>query len=172
MKIFIDDERYPLKGEEGDWIIVREAQAAIDLIRANAAQVTHISFDNDLGCDLQGRDVMNAVLGTPVSAPIPLPRLVELRVHSANVPAFTAMMEIAQCARDNGVLRPNVRIEGASALYIVYPNITSWYDDAYEDEKDRLAALAGGSDDVTADLQRVEERYGIIMEGNGVCRLP
>ena len=172
MKIFIDDERYPLAGEKADWVIVREGQGAIDLIRANAAQITHISFDNDLGGDLQGRDVMNTVLGTPVSEPIPLPRLVELRVHSANVIAFTAMMEIAQCARDNGVLQPNVRIEVASALYTDYPNITNWYDDAYENEKDRLAALAGESDDITADLQRVEERCGIIMEGNGVCRLP
>lgn len=172
MKIFIDDERYPLRGEERDWVIVRDPVTALAIIRANAATITHISFDNDLGYDTEGRTILSMVLGTPVMAPMVMPRLEEIRVHSANTVANKSMIDLAQSAQQTGTLRQDVRIEQASALYTTYPTLESWYDDAYEGEKERLAALTDPVDGEMQRLQDVEDRLGVVMDGNGTCKLP
>lgn len=141
MKIFIDDERYPPRTEQGEWIIVRDPQSAIALIKTNAAWITHISFDNDLGYALEGRHVMLAILGDAMNEPTPLPRIKEIRVHSANVVASRNMLETAKDAKAKGAIRSDVEIYYVPATHSNYETQTSWYDEAYEDEKDRLAAL-------------------------------
>ena len=175
MKIFIDDERMPPKDEIGDWVIARDPKTACGLLNANAPFITHLSFDNDLGYEMEGRDIMAHIFGTPVVPPLPLPKLVEIRVHSANVVANSAMLDLARCALKSGVLLPGVTIQNRSALHERYDTIGgSWYDDDYETEKDRLEAVRngnGGQDEI-ARLKEVEDRYGIIMEGNGTCLLP
>jgi len=128
MKIFIDDERMPLRDEIGEWIIVREPKTAIDLIRANAPFVTHLSFDNDLGFELEGDDVMKALFGTPMTAPVRLPVLQEIRVHSANIVKNKAMIDRAVSARDAGVIGADVHIEARSALYERYQLLEHFID--------------------------------------------
>ena len=141
MKIFIDDERFPAREEQGSWIIVRDPDSAINLIKANAAWITDISFDNDLGYKLEGRHVMQAILGDAMNAPTPLPRLESIRVHSANVVAAKAMLEAAKDARNKGILRENVEIVYVPATHETYETLLSWYDEVYETEKDRLASI-------------------------------
>jgi len=136
MKIFIDDERFPIREETGEWIIVRDPDSALSIIRSNSAWITHISFDNDLGFPIEGRTIMVAIFGEQV----PFPVLEEICVHSANVVAAKAMFDLATSAQKAGILRENVRIEMRSALHVKYQTISSWYDDGYENEKDRLAA--------------------------------
>ena len=84
---------------------------------------------------------MAQIFGTPEVQPLPFPRLVEISVHSANIVANQAMLELARSAQKSGTLRSEVIIENRSALYEQYQTIQSWYDDAYENEKDRLKAL-------------------------------
>jgi hypothetical protein len=143
MKIFIDDERMPLESEDGAWVIVRFAHTALNVIDANAHAITHISFDNDLADSLEGRDIMQRIFGTPAHAPIPLPRLEEIRVHSANTVAAREMIALARNALEAGVIQPGVNIIQMSALDHRYHTVTSWYDDAYESEKERQATLPG-----------------------------
>lgn len=137
MKIFIDDERFPVREETGEWIIVRDPDSALSIIRSNCAWITHISFDNDLGFVLEGRNVMSMIFQEQIA----FPRLEEIRVHSANVVAAQAMINLARSAQKAGILRESVQIDMRSALYEKYQTITSWYDDAYENEKDRLEVL-------------------------------
>lgn len=142
MKIFIDDERIPPRGEEADWVIVRDPKAAFAILHANSAHITHISFDNDLGFETEGRDIMQQVLlGTPVTRPVPFPRLEAIYVHSANTVAAQAMLDLAASGKKSGIIRKEVIIEGHSALYEKYQTFSSWYDEAYEAESERLDGL-------------------------------
>lgn len=141
MKIFIDDERMPIETEEGEWVIIRDPDTAIKILNANSAFITHISFDNDLGFKTEGRDIMTQMFGTPEIAPMTFPRLIEIRVHSANTIACQAMIDLARSAQKAGILRCDVIIDKRSALYERYDTSESWYDDEYETEKERLEAL-------------------------------
>lgn len=173
MKIFIDDERMPLASEAGQWVIVRDPTTAFGVIRPNAHLITHLSFDNDLGYETEGRDIMAQIFGTPLIHPTPLPRLVKIRVHSANTVANQAMLDLARAAQKAGILRPDVIIENCSALYERYHTAGSWYDDAYETEQERLDALRSSDpmEDEMKRLKSIEEQYGINMEGSGACLL-
>lgn len=121
MRIFIDDERLPLPEEAGQWLVVRTAHDAITAIRAHAPVITHISFDNDLGGPAEGRDIMHHITGSAMRAPISLPSLEEIRVHSANTVAAKAMLDLARSARDAGAISPEVKIVNRSALHERYP---------------------------------------------------
>ncbi|MAM39522.1 MAG: hypothetical protein CL949_13705 [Erythrobacter sp.] len=121
MRIFIDDERLPLPEEAGQWLVVRTAHAAITALREHAAEITHISFDNDLGGPAEGRDIMHHVVGTAMRAPLPLPNLQEIRIHSANIVAAKAMFELAHGAKAAGVIPAHVWIVSRSALHERYP---------------------------------------------------
>jgi len=142
VKIFIDDERYPLREEQGEWVIVRTPLDALAVIEANAPWITHISFDNDLGFEIEGRDILQVIVGNHENKyPMVLPRLEEIRVHSANVVAAQAILDLARSAQKHGVIRADVNIVQRSALHEKYDMPSSWYDDFYETEKERLADL-------------------------------
>ena len=121
MRLFIDDERLPLPAENGKWTVVRDPEEAIKIIEANAASITHLSFDNDLQHELEGRHILSRIVGNPVQEGLEMPSLQELRVHSANGPSSEAMMLLAQNAVSAGILPPNVRIMRRSALKESYP---------------------------------------------------
>lgn len=53
MRLFLDDIRKEPKG----WILCKTADEAIALIDAFKNNITHISFDHDLGIGLDGNDV-------------------------------------------------------------------------------------------------------------------
>jgi hypothetical protein len=174
MRIFIDDERMPLASEAGDWVIVRDPQTAFAVIHANAHAITHLSFDNDLGCAVEGRDIMAELFGTPLVAPTPLPRLVEIRVHSANIVASQAMLDLARSAQKATILMPDVSIVNRSALHEDYRTVVTHDDPEMRRERRRLDSLRE-ADDGEREMDRledVERRYGFIMEGNGTCLLP
>lgn len=175
MKIFIDDERMPLP-DTGEWVIVRDPSTACAVIYQNAAAITHISFDNDLGFEMEGRDILRQLLGTPVVRPASLPRLEAIIVHSANTVANSAMVDLARDAQAKGVLRAEVAIIRNSALDVAYPTISSHHDESMKAEDDRLRAIEMPRDDEASReldrLEALEHDLGIVMEGNGTCRLP
>ena len=121
MRLFVDDERLPLASELNLWTIVRRPEAAILMIVEHAPIITHISLDNDIQSSIEGRHILARIIGTPVNEPIDLPALEEIRIHSANGPAASAMMAAAIAAKRCGVLRPLVRITRRCALDEEYP---------------------------------------------------
>ena len=139
MKIFIDDDRMPQ--EPGDWVIARDPQTAFGLIHANSPWITHLSFDHNLDHQVTGLDILTQMFGTEYLQPDILPRLVEICMHSSDSKANAQMRNVAQAAKDSGILRTDVEIVNRSALYTQYHTFASWYDDAYETEKERLGAL-------------------------------
>lgn len=127
MRLFVDDERLPLASECNLWAIVRRPEAAILMLVEHAPIITHISLDNDLQSPIEGRHILAKIIGTPVDEPIYLPVLEEIRIHSANGPAASAMMAAAVAAKRCGVLRPLVRITRRSALDEDYPSDPASY---------------------------------------------
>jgi hypothetical protein len=117
VQIFIDDERLP---PDNTWTVVREGQTAIDLIRSNSNEITIISFDNDLGGELEGVDVLKAILGSPVEDGIELPRLETIIVHSANTVANREIRMKAEGARKAGRFPEALEILDRSALEYNY----------------------------------------------------
>lgn len=86
--LFIDDLRDP---PEGDWVVVRDADAAFRALVG--AHFDVVSCDNDLGEDenglalVEGREILNWIEEQAVLNDYPWPP--EIRVHTANT-----------CARD------------------------------------------------------------------------
>ena len=139
MKIFIDDDRMP--SEPGEWVIARDPQTAFGLIHANSPWITHLSFDQNLGHQVTGLGILTEILGADILRPEVFPRLIEICVHSTDNKANNDMRAVAQAAKDSGVLRADVEIVNRSALHTQYHTFSSWYDDAYETERERQDAL-------------------------------
>jgi methionine synthase II (cobalamin-independent) len=60
MKLFLDDERVPtdvtwIDIGPGPWIIIRDVETLIHIVRYNYKDITAISLDNDLGMDSSGK---------------------------------------------------------------------------------------------------------------------
>lgn len=76
--IFLDDERFPKTNK--DWTIVRSYNELVSLIeKVGIENVTHISFDNDLGEELEGYDCAKWLVDQKYDL-----RHIEINVHSAN----------------------------------------------------------------------------------------
>lgn len=121
MKIFIDDERMPLASDADGWVIIRSGRVAIDMIKANAPVVSLISFDNNLRGELDGDDVLKAIIGEDGQHSIPLPKLREIRIHTADTVMNRAMRNRAETAVRKGVLHPETVVINRSALWERYP---------------------------------------------------
>ena len=147
MRIFIDDERLPLPSEDGLWTVVRDPQEAIALIEAHFNSITHLSFDNDLQHELEGRHILSRIIGSPVQEGLEMPSLQEIRVHSANTPSAEAMMRLAENAVSAGILPAGVNVVRRSAL-----------DESYPIEDTLLSAPERVAPKGPNDLQRQEQR--------------
>lgn len=108
MKLFLDDIREPswvfshLYNDYGSqspkgWTVVRTANEAIDLL--NTEEVTHISFDNDLGLipdtlivAREGWEVFRFMVDAIALGEIPYPEYIN--VHSANIVATQRMWDM------------------------------------------------------------------------------
>jgi hypothetical protein len=129
MKIFIDDERMPLPAEDGQWIIVRDGQQAINLIKANRFFITAISFDNDLGGPVEGADVLKAIVGNIFEDALDLPRLQEIRVHSANNIQARTIHNLTSDAIRDGKLSPGIEVRMMPATEYAYPLLCDYEKD-------------------------------------------
>jgi len=76
MKLWIDDNREP---PDGDWIVVRTYEDAIEALRLGT--ISSISFDHDLGTEKDGHDVLCWLEEQIENDVLPCPCMV---VHSAN----------------------------------------------------------------------------------------
>lgn len=79
MKLFLDDERFPID----DSIIVRSVEEAIDFVQKNGCP-SYISFDNDLGLELEGIDFAQWLVEQDLDNPGFIPNDFSFYVHSQN----------------------------------------------------------------------------------------
>lgn len=97
MRIFLDDERLP-PAHEPDWLVVRSVPALLEMVSAHSAEITEISFDNDLQEELEGRHAVGRIVGDALNPAMRLPQLERLTVHSANIVAAEAMIAMIHAA--------------------------------------------------------------------------
>lgn len=79
MELWLDDIRDPKEHGKPESVWVKTAQAAIDII--HGGEVSFISFDHDLGTELDGHDVATEIERLVFEGKISMPRWA---VHSAN----------------------------------------------------------------------------------------
>jgi NAD+-processing family protein with receiver domain len=78
MNLWLDDLRDPANHNRADWVWIKTAKEAIELIRAGS--VSSISFDHDLGSKLNGHDVASEIESLCAQGQ-PCPKWA---IHSAN----------------------------------------------------------------------------------------
>lgn len=119
MRIFLDDERLP-PAHEPDWLVVRSVPALLEMVSAHSAEITEISFDNDLQEELEGRHAVGRIVGDALNPAMRLPQLERLTVHSANIVAAEAMIAMIHAAIRHEQI-PAVEVRKRSALEYDYP---------------------------------------------------
>lgn len=106
MKLFLDDIRTPEKTYgSNDWAFVRTYDACIEELKKG--HVTHLSLDNDLGTEKEGRDVLTELAFMVLEDGIPLP---VVRAHTANP------VSRQDIARAYEALKFHARREGCTVL--------------------------------------------------------
>jgi hypothetical protein len=80
IKLFIDDERFPVTD---DWVIVRTSQEAIDAVTAHGFP-SFISFDHDLGGDDTAIVFINWSTDQLIDGHLTIPVDFDYYVHSQN----------------------------------------------------------------------------------------
>ena len=116
MRVFLDDDRN--HGEDG-WTMVRTVPALMRLLDARGAEVTHLSFDNDLRQPLEGWEGVRDILDGLLDRPDWLPSLVSVNVHSLNEGAAERMVSKLENAVRVGIL--DVEVTRIRALDGIHP---------------------------------------------------
>ena len=116
MRVFLDDDRN--HGEDG-WTMVRTVPALMRLLDAHGAQVTHLSFDNDLRQPEEGWEAVRDILERVQDDPGMLPALQAVYVHSLNGGAAERMISKLENAVRFGVL--DVAVERRPAYDGIHP---------------------------------------------------
>ena len=84
MKIFIDDVRFP---PDSSWLLVKDVASAMKCIKHNLNEVTLISFDHDLGEDVNQIPTTTIPIATYLEELAyngQYPKQLKLQIHSAN----------------------------------------------------------------------------------------
>jgi hypothetical protein len=105
LKIWLDDQRLPPPAFNV-WFKTRDGVDGLpDFVKANADHIEVISFDNSLGCHVEGHTLLNAIESMVCADGLRLPMLKELCVHTGDsnqvMPMIYACQHIAQ--RHEGV---------------------------------------------------------------------
>jgi hypothetical protein len=116
MRVFLDDDRN--HGENG-WTMVRTVPALMRLLDVHGAEVTHLSFDNDLRQPLEGWEGVRDILERLLDRPDWLPSLASVNVHSLNEGAAERMISKLENAVRVGVL--DVVVTRMRALDGIHP---------------------------------------------------
>lgn len=116
MRVFLDDDRN--HGEDG-WTMVRTVPALMRLLDAHGAEVTHLSFDNDLRQPLEGWEGVRDILDRLLDRPDWLPSLASVNVHSLNEGAAERMVSKLENAVRVGIL--DVEVTRVRALDGIHP---------------------------------------------------
>ena len=91
MKIFLDDVRFPARIGRG-WTIVRNWDDFVYTWEVNKDEVTHISFDHDIGPGPTGYDALKLVEEDVLTHVVTNP--IVLNVHSMNPVGYEKMKMI------------------------------------------------------------------------------
>jgi len=106
VKIFLDDERVPVKD---GWFVVRDFFSFLEALKAGGELITEISFDHDLGWDKDrpkrsGKDCVNALIDLVLDHPDFLRGIERVWFHSANVEGADDMRKTLKNAMEHGVI--------------------------------------------------------------------
>jgi hypothetical protein len=100
IKIFLDDIRNP---PDGTWVVKRNAKDFIASFIMAEEYVESISLDHDLGENVDGYDVVKAIVALKLNTK-------EIHIHSANIVGRENMRCYLQSAIDNGILNKDTKI--------------------------------------------------------------
>lgn len=90
MRLFLDDERFPVQPER--WVVVRSVEEAVALLRQTSlSMLEELSLDHDLGTEKTGRDFVLALIAMDLDMRSDrrtvqhcLPKQLKVRYHSQN----------------------------------------------------------------------------------------
>jgi hypothetical protein len=102
VKIFLDDERIPAKP---GWTVVRNFHEFRDTVMANAAVITEITFDHDLGDDFRnGFNCVQWMTDHALDEPGVFESLTRIWFHSANTEGIENMRGLLEGMIEHGVI--------------------------------------------------------------------
>jgi hypothetical protein len=88
VKLFIDDERQP---PNAGWLVARNFENAVAIMTQYRDTLTDVSFDNDLGLRLEGRDALKFLVDNAIA-------VTHINIHSQNHIAERWMLDYVQQA--------------------------------------------------------------------------
>ena len=103
MKIFLDDIRFP---PDNSWTIVRNYNEFVETISyfiENNINIDVISFDNDLGEELEGYDCAKWLVENNIVIP-------EIRIHSKNTVAVENIYYLMKNWQKFNNIKENIKI--------------------------------------------------------------
>jgi hypothetical protein len=80
--IYLDDIRKPI---DNKFILLKSYNEFISFFNENYLKIDYISFDNDLGDDLEGYDILKYIIDFALDNDFELP---QINVHSNNIVAI------------------------------------------------------------------------------------
>jgi hypothetical protein len=114
VKIFLDDERVPVKP---GWTIVRNFNEFRDTVLDNAEIITEITFDHDLGDDFRnGFNCVDWMTGIALDYPGVFSSLKRIWFHSANTEGIENMRGRLEGMIEHGVIH-NIELIDYSCLF-------------------------------------------------------
>ena len=104
MKIFLDDERVPVKYEE--WVTVRNFGEFRRLMLRAGSAVTDLSFDHDLGLGElhDGMTCVHFLVDLAMDEPEMVSGLTKIMFHTANIGGMKNMRGLIESAQKHDIL--------------------------------------------------------------------
>jgi hypothetical protein len=114
VKIFLDDERIPVKP---GWTVVRNFAQFIEAVEANAPDIEEITFDHDLGDDFRnGYHCVLWMTDHALDYPGIFESLARIWFHSANTEGIENMRGLLEGMIQHGVIG-NIELIDYSCLF-------------------------------------------------------
>lgn len=104
--LWVDDLRNPEEFVKGEWVWVKTSADAIKELQKNKYEV--VSLDNDLGEEMEGKDIFNWIEQRLYWKDIELTKLKRIYVHSSNVGAVRYIMNARNIMRDKYKIEINI----------------------------------------------------------------
>ncbi|QPB12220.1 hypothetical protein [Providencia phage PSTCR5] len=104
--LWVDDERLPMNfltelNHFKKILVAQDSKSAMMFIDRDKELITHIHLDNDLGEQVEGRDIFNTVEAMVFFEEFPA--LESITVHTSNPAAAESMMSAKKFLADMGV---------------------------------------------------------------------
>lgn len=104
--LWVDDLRNPEEFVKGEWVWAKNSSEAFRELQTNKYEI--VSLDNDLGEDVEGKDIFNWIEQRLYWKDIELSKLKKIYVHSSNVNAVKYIMNAKHIMRDKYNIEINI----------------------------------------------------------------